>query len=145
VPEQGLLLPDGTAHVVEVVELRRFQPRVVRSSLRLSRAHRRLEAAIDGGDPTVLREAAHESLLAMEDTLLIAGQLAKEPPILWEKAQVGDLVGAAESGLYRVIARRLRPKWRAKRLLAYIPDSQLWLDGTRCWAVLAPIGDAEPG
>jgi hypothetical protein len=84
-----LLLPDGTVHVVEMVGFRRFQPHVVRSSLRLSRAHRRLEAAIDGKDQTALWEAAHESLLAMEDALLIAGQPVKEPPTLWEKAQVG--------------------------------------------------------
>lgn len=138
-----LLLPDGAAHVVENVGFRRFQPRVVRSSLRLSRAHRRLEAALDGQDQTALREAAQESLAAMADALLIAGQPVQETPTVWEKAVVGDMVGAPESGQYRVIARRLRPKYRAKRLLAHVPGGQLWLDGPRHWAVLAPV--AEPG
>jgi DNA-binding FadR family transcriptional regulator len=78
-----LLLPDGTTHVVENVGFRRFQPRVVRSSLRLSRAHRRLEAALEGQDPTALREAAQESLAAMEDALLIAGQPVQETPTVW--------------------------------------------------------------
>jgi hypothetical protein len=137
-----LLLPDGTTHVVENVGFRRFQPRVVRSSLRLWRAHRRLEAALDGQDPTALREAAQESLVAMEDALLIAGKPVQEAPTVWEKAAVGDVVGAPESGQYRVIARRLRPKHRAKRLLAHVPGSQLWLDGPRHWAVLAPVAES---
>lgn len=138
-----LLLPDGTVHVVENVGFRRFQPRVVRSSLRLWRAHRRLEAALNGEEQAALREAAQESVSAMADALLIAGQPVQETPALWEKAAVGDMVGAPESGLYRVIARRLRPKHRAKRLLAHVPGSQLWLDGPRHWAVLAPV--TEPG
>ena len=75
----------------------------------------------------------------MDSVLIAEGHPAADSPILWDNAQVGDLVGSPKTGQYRVIARRLRPKWRAKRLLAYIPDSQLWLDGARHWAVLAPI------
>jgi hypothetical protein len=63
-----------------------------------------------------------------------------EVPILeWDKAQPGDLVCSPETGLFRVIARKLRPKWRAKRLVAHLPNSQLWIDTPRTWAVLVPI------
>lgn len=59
------------------------------------------------------------------------------------------LVGDPQTGLFRVIARKLRPKWRAKRLLAHIPDAQIWIDSPRIlrhaqdklWAVLAPVNE----
>ena len=66
-----------------------------------------------------------------------------ESSVLWEKANVGDLVGTEEVGLFRVIARKLRPKWRAKRLLACIPDAQIWIDGPETWAVLVPVDEQK--
>lgn len=57
----------------------------------------------------------------------------------WDEAQPGDLVGNPDTGLYRVIARKLRPKWRARRLLAHVPNAQIWLDSQRTWALLLPI------
>jgi hypothetical protein len=67
-----------------------------------------------------------------------------EIPILtWDKAQPGDLVGSSEVGLFRVIARKLRPKWRAKRLLAHIPKAEIWIDSPTTWAVLAPANKAD--
>ena len=63
-----------------------------------------------------------------------------EVPILaWDNAQPGDLVGGPDTGLFRVIARKLRPKWRAKRLLPHIPNAQIWIDSPRTWAVLVPV------
>lgn len=59
------------------------------------------------------------------------------------------LVGDPHAGLFRVMARKLRPKWRAKRLLAHIPDPQIWIDSPRIlrhaqdrlWAVLVPVNE----
>ena len=62
-----------------------------------------------------------------------------ESPVSWETAKVGDQIGTAEVGLFRVIARKLRPKWRAKRLLTCISDAQIWIDSPETWAVLVPI------
>jgi hypothetical protein len=67
-----------------------------------------------------------------------------EVPILtWDKAQPGDLVGSSETGLFRVIARKLRPKWRAKRLLGHIPKAEIWIDSPTTWAVLAPANKTD--
>ncbi|MFO7680673.1 MAG: hypothetical protein R6X34_11530 [Chloroflexota bacterium] len=71
----------------------------------------------------------------MESVLIADGYPAADSPILWDNAQVGDLVGSPETGQNRVIARRLRPKWRAKRLLAPIPGGRSgWMarDTGRC-------------
>lgn len=68
-----------------------------------------------------------------------------QPPSLpWATAQPGDLVGHQETGLYRVVARRLSSKFRAQRLTAVIPDAQIWIDGARSWAVLVPITEPAP-
>jgi hypothetical protein len=62
--------------------------------------------------------AARQALAAMESVLIAEGHPAADSPILWDNAQIGDLVGSPETGRNRAIARRLRPEWRAKRLLA---------------------------
>ena len=68
-----------------------------------------------------------------------------QPPSLpWPAAQPGDLVGHQDTGVYRVIARRLSPKFRAQRLTAVIPHAQIWIDGARSWAVLVPITEPIP-
>jgi hypothetical protein len=49
------------------------------------------------------------------------------------------------------IARKLHPKWRAKRLLMHIPNAQIWIDSPRIprqardrlWAVLVPVNEAK--
>ena len=68
-----------------------------------------------------------------------------QPPSLpWPTAQPGDLVGHPETGLYRVVARRLSPKFRAQRITAVIPHAQIWIDGNRSWAVLVPLTEPDP-
>jgi hypothetical protein len=58
---------------------------------------------------------------------------------------VGDLVGDPEAGQFRVIARKLNRKWRAKALLEHIPEAQIWIDGSQSWAVLLPVLNTETG
>jgi hypothetical protein len=137
-----LATEDGTLYVVESFGFQPYRPKAISPLHKLAHAYRLLDAACYGStnaDNGALPRAARQALTAMDSVLIAEGQPAADSPVLWNNAQVGDLVGSPETGQYRVIARRLRPKWRAKRLLAYIPDGQLWLDGARHWAVLAPI------
>jgi hypothetical protein len=46
----------------------------------------------------------------MQHALAAEGYPERDTPILWEKAQVGDLVGEPEVGQFRVIARKLSCK-----------------------------------
>lgn len=137
-----LATEDGTLYVVESFGFQPYRPKAISPLHKLAHAYRLLDAAgysltdaDDGALPTVARQA----LAAMESVLAAEGQPVGESPILWDNAQVGDVVGRPDEQQYRVIARRLRPKWRAKRLLAHVPGSQLWLDGPRYWAVLVPV------
>jgi hypothetical protein len=99
-------------------------------------------------DTRQIMTAASQTRNTILHVLESEGYLNGEVPILaWDDAQSGDLVGDPNTGLFRVIARKLRPKWRAKRLLTHIPDAQIWIDSPRIlrqaqdrlWAVLAPL------
>ena len=87
---------------------------------------------------TATSEARNAMLHVLESEGYPNGEL---PVLTWDNAQPGDLVGDPHTGLFRVIARKLRPKWRAKRLLAHIPDAQIWIDSPRTWAVLVPVNE----
>jgi hypothetical protein len=67
-----------------------------------------------------------------------------EWPVPWEKARPGDLIrgltlGDGRYARYRLIARRLRPKWRARRLATAIATAQIWIDSPTTWAVVLPV------
>ncbi|NJN53675.1 MAG: hypothetical protein HC804_02315 [Anaerolineae bacterium] len=133
---------DGTLHVVENLGFRPYQPQAITPIHKLTEAYHLLETACMGllaADESSLLLAARQALVAMQQALTADEYPAREMPILWESAQPGDLVGHAEMGQFRVMARKLCPKWRAKRLLAYIPTAQVWIDGSRTWAVLVPV------
>ncbi len=132
-------LADGSLHVVESCGFRPYQPRVVKPLNKLADACRLLQDAVDGGDSRQWQTLTRQALVAVQYALASEGHPERESPILWEKAKVGDLVGEAEVGQYRVVARKLRPKWRAKQLLEYIPNAQIWIDGSRTWAVLVSV------
>jgi hypothetical protein len=135
---------EGNLYVVESFGFQPYQLKAISQVHKLAEAHRLLETAVDEGSRHSLSTAAHQALAAIRHSLGAEGYPDSESPILWDKAQPGDLVGNADIGQFRVIARTLRPKWRAKRLLAHIPNGQIWIDSPRTWAVLAPVKAGEP-
>lgn len=140
----GDMLADelGNLFVVESVGFQPYQPRAIRPHHRLATAYRQLDAVLGQADTRQIMTAVGQAWNAMLHVLESEGYSNGEVPILtWDNAQPGDLVGDPHTGLFRVIARKLRPKWRAKRLLAHIPDAQIWIDSPRTWAVLAPVNE----
>ena len=142
--EQGRSDEQGNLFVVESVGFQTYQPRAVRPHHRLAAAYRQLDAALEQADTHQIMTAVGQARNAMLHVLESEGYPNGEVPILaWDNAQPGDLVGDPHTGLFRVIARKLRPKWRAKRLLAHIPDAQIWIDSPRTWAVLVPVNEGS--
>jgi len=135
---------EGNLHVIESFGFQPYQPKAIAPVHKLAEAYRLLETAVNEADTRSLLTVVREALAAIRHALASAGYPDSETPILWDRAQPGDLVGNAEIGQFRVIARKLRPKWRAKRLLAHIPTGQIWIDSPRTWAVLAPVNETEP-
>ncbi len=130
---------DGNLYVVETCGFQPYQPQTIAPAYRLAEAYRLLQSATDEVETRALPMLLRQALLALQHVLTDEGYPASEFPVLWKNAQPGDLVGSPETGQFRVIGRRLRPKWRAKRLLAHIPNGQVWIDSPRTWAVLAPV------
>jgi hypothetical protein len=127
---------EGNLYVVEAVGFQPYRPKAITPAHRLAAAHKQLQTAVANGDRQRLLQEAGEALAAIEYVLAADGYPVSESPIMWEKAQVGDLVRSASGEQFRVIARRLRPKWRARRLLAHVPNAQIWIDSPRTWAVV---------
>lgn len=130
----------GNLFVVESMGFRPYQPRAIRPYHRLTEAYRLLdEAMAQAGDGQIVAGQARNTILhVLEAEGYPNGEV---PSLSWDNAQPGDLVGSPDTGLFRVIARNLRPKWRAKRLLAHIPNAQIWIDSPRTWAVLIPVNE----
>jgi hypothetical protein len=130
--------------VVEGMGFRPYRPVAIRPVHRLAEAYRLLEVALaqssTGQIVTIVGRARDAILYVLEAEGYPNGEI---PILTWDKAQPGDLVGSSEVGLFRVIARKLRPKWRAKRLLAHIPKAEIWIDSPTTWAVLAPANKAD--
>lgn len=130
----------GNLFVVESVGFRPYQPRAIRPYHRLAEAYRLLDEALAQASTGQITAMAMQARNTILHVLEAEGYPNGEVPILsWDNAQPGDLVGGPDTGLFRVIARKLRPKWRAKRLLAHIPNAQVWIDSPRTWAVLVPV------
>lgn len=144
---------EGNFYVVEHFGFQPYQPATQDPLQLLAEAYRWLETACMQREATAdsaLLSAARRALVAMQHTLATEEtHSSRRTPVHWENAQPGDLVGCADIGQFRVIARKLRPKWRAKRLLAHIPNAQIWIDNPRIprqvrdrlWAVLVPISE----
>jgi hypothetical protein len=142
----------GNLFVVESMGFRAYRPSAIRPYHRLAEAYRLLDESLALAGTAQLTVTAGQARDAMLYVLEAEGYPNGEVPILdWDKAQPGDLVGSRDTGLFRVIARKLRPKWRAKRLLAHIPNAQIWIDSPRIprqardrlWAVLVPVNEAK--
>jgi len=130
----------GNLFVVESVGFRPYQPRAIRPYHRLAEAYRLLDGALAQASTGQITAMAMQARNTILHVLEAEGYPSGEVPILsWDNAQPGDLVGSPDIGLFRVIARKLRPKWRAKRLLTHIPNAQVWIDSPRTWAVLVPV------
>ena len=151
---------DGSLYVVEPFGFEPYQPKAIDPVYKLAEAYRLLETActerrpesqdevaVDEADAHSLLGLVRQALGAAQNILVAEEYRVCESAVIWNKAQSGDLVGNLEIGQYRIIARRLRPKWRAKRLLAHIPNAQIWVDSPRIlrqaqdrlWAVLVPV------
>lgn len=133
-----LATEDGTFYVVEGMGFKPYAPVETEPVQQLVAAARQLETAVAQRDLGQHQQAAQASLTAIQHALAAEGYPAKEMPVAWENAQVGDLVGSPALGHFRLIARKLQPKWRARQLLADLPNGAIWLDGPRTWAVLVP-------
>ncbi|MCI0731795.1 MAG: hypothetical protein L0332_34445 [Chloroflexi bacterium] len=130
----------GNLFVVESMGFRPYHPKAIRPYHRLAEAYRLLDKSLAQASTGQIVAVASQA----RDTILYVLEAEGYPngdlPILsWDNAQPGDLVGSPDIGLFRVISRKLRPKWRAKRLLAHIPNAQIWIDSPRTWAVLVPV------
>ena len=154
-------LPDGRLYVVERFGFQPYQPPADGALQQLAAAYRQLDDARSGGQ-VAQQQAVEAGLIAMSRFLDAPGALPElvagldpepvagadpEPGALlvpWEKARPGDLIrglalGDGRYAQYRLIARRLRPKWRAERLAAAIPNAQIWIDSPTTWAVVLPV------
>lgn len=130
----------GNLFVVESAGFRPYQPKAICLFQRLAEAYRLLDEALAGSSTDRLVAVVNQVRNSLRHVLEIEGDPKVEASVLtWDEAQPGDLVGNRDMGLFRVIARRMRPKWRAKRLLAHIPGAQVWIDNPRTWAVLVPV------
>ena len=126
--------------VVERLGFRPFQPMSIRPLHRLAAAYRRLDKALSGQEPDKIRQAAITARTALLAYLDAEGMPEAQLPILSrEMAAPGDLITDETGTRFRVVARRLHPEWRAKRLVEEIPQAQLWLDGPGTWAVVRPM------
>ena len=131
---------EGNLYVVESFGFQPYQPPATAPVHKIATACRELDEASANGSRHVLTTAARTAVAAMQQWLVAEGYPESESPIMWEKAQPGDLLVAADGWQYRVIVRKLRPKWRARRLVAAIPGAQVWIDSPRTWAVVLPLG-----
>jgi len=132
-------------HVVESAGFQPYQPDSTAPEQRLAEAQRALSEAVGQADTGRVLSAARQALAAARQVLAAIGYPAGETPVPWEDAQPGDLVSDREGERYRVIARRIRPRRRAERLLTHVPNGQIRPDGAQAWAVLAPVdGEVKP-
>lgn len=119
--------------------IRPWRPIVVSNVHRLSEAYRLLDATVaqvGAGQVTLQVRLARDLVLHV---LELEGCTGKDVPISqWPQAKPGDIVGD-DLGRFLVITRKLRPKWRARRIQERLPGAQIWIDSPRSWAVLLPI------
>jgi hypothetical protein len=151
----GDLLEDenGNHHVVERIGFQPWRPIVVNNVRRLAEVYRLLDAAVNQVDEGHTAHPVRQARDLVLHVLELEGCAGGDVPImplrqaeqssaaqgrLWAQAKPGDIVGD-ELGRFQVIVRKLRPKWRAKRIQERIPDAQIWIDSPRSWAVLLPV------
>jgi hypothetical protein len=137
--ERGRSNENGNYHVVERFGFQPWRPIVVSNTHRLSEAYHLLDAAVtqvaEGQGTHQVRQARDLVLHVLE----LEGCAGGDAPIIpWAQTKPGDIVGD-DLGRFQVIARKLRPKWRAKRIQERIPDARIWIDSSRSWAVLLPV------
>ena len=157
----GDLLEDenGNHHVVERIGFQPWRPIVVNNVRRLAEVYRLLDAAVNQVDEGHTAHPVRQARDLVLHVLELEGCAGGDVPIArWDEAKPGDIVGD-ELGRFQVIARKLRPKWQAKRIQERIPDAQIWIDSPRTlrhaeqnsaaqgrlWAVLLPVNlEAQP-
>jgi hypothetical protein len=107
---------------LRLVESWRRDAPPIRPYHRLAEAYRLLDEALAQDDNGQIAAVAGQARNAMLHILEAKGYPNGEVPILsWVEAHSGDLVGGPymggpDTGMFRVIARKLRPKWRATHL-----------------------------
>lgn len=138
-----LATAEGAFYIIEPMGFKPYTPDESDPAQRLVAAARELETAVAQSELGQHQQAAQASLIAIQHALAAEGYPDRGLPVAWEKAEVGDLVGSPALGHFRIIARRLQPKWRASQLLADLPNGTIWLDGPKTWAVLVPTRAPE--
>ena len=138
-PEQGRSNKNGNRYVVERFGFQPWQPIVVSNAHRLSEAYRLLDAAVTQADSDQSAHLVRQARDLVLHVLELEGRIGGDVPISpWPQAKPGDIVGDVR-GRFQVIARKLRPKWRARRIQERLPEAQIWIDSPRSWAVLLPV------
>ena len=140
---------NGVLFVVESLGFEPFRPKTITLRHKLAEAQRLLETVDSANDARQLLPTVAAALATVNATLAADGWPQCDTPILWQDAQPGDVIGndggAGKGGQtqYRLITRKLRPKWRAKRIAEAIANAEVWIDGTQTWAVLVPVTQKE--
>jgi hypothetical protein len=144
---------DGALFVVESMGFEPFRPQAITPRHKLAEAQRLLAAVESTNDARQLLPTVTAALATVNATLAANGWPQCDTPILWQDAQPGDLIGndggagngggAVGQTRYRLITRKLRPKWRARRIAEAIADAEVWIDGTQTWAVLVPVAQED--
>ncbi len=135
-----LATENGALFVVERLGVRPFRPTARNWKPGLLESMRNLERSAELAQNEQLKAVIRDSLIRMNQALLVEEYPVEEIPQAWENAEVGDLVGSDTLGYYRVFARRLEPKWRAGLLQEHLPQSKMWRD-SKGWAVLQPVSN----
>lgn len=120
-----LAAENGTLFVVEWLGFRPFHPTNRNWKPRLLESMRNLERTVELAQNEQVKAAIQDSLIRMNQALLVEEYPVKEIPQAWENAEVGDLVGSDALGYYRIFARRLEPKWRAALLQEHLPQGKM--------------------
>jgi len=135
-----LATENGALFVVEIMGFRPFIPTSRNWKPRLLESMRKLEVSTELAQNEQLKAAIRDSVIRMNQALLVEEYPVEEIPQAWENAEVGDLVGNDSLGYYRIFARHLEPKWRAALLQEHLPQGKMWRD-SKGWAVLQPVSN----
>ncbi len=137
---------DGVLFVVESMGFEPFRPQAISPRHKLAEAQRLLETINRTNDARRLLPTVAAVLATVNATLAADGWPQCDTPLLWPDAQPGGLIGnGGGQTQYRLIARKLRPKWRAQRIAEAIPDAEVWIDGPQTWAVLVAVAEQATG
>jgi len=134
-----LLELDGRLWVVDSFSFTPYRPNVTEPAQKLAQAHRLLQEAVDANDSRAMQRLANDALHALHYALA-ADNHAATPAVKWPEAKPGDTVSDDGRHRFVVIARKMKPKAKA-RFLAKQTGGEVWIDTPTTWAVLKPVSE----